>query len=379
MSDFSVIVPVYYGEDYVSNIIGQIESCKKYLKREDYIEILFVNDAPDAPLSLEWNSEIVDIKIINTDRNLGIHATRLKGLELCKGEYILFLDQDDRIKPNYFHSQMQKLGDGDAVVCKALHGGKPLYIDDKYFINIPNKHFALKEWNLIVSPGQVLLKRNSISDNWIKNVIKNNGADDWFLWICMYAEKSKFSLNEEILYEHILQNSNMSDDIICMLRSEQEVRYIIQEKKILSDYDFKLFLEGFDKRNFIRTKELYFAKKKLDIIDRWRKLKQNNIKFCDNLFRLKIQTIAIYGCGILGEFLYDELKTITNIKYFIDNNAQNIQKEVPVYALSEQLPPIDLVIITLVAGEKEVKCELENRKFKNIIILKEWLLNDWYI
>lgn len=373
MSNFSIVVPIYYGEKYIPGIIRQIEACKVHMSSRDYFEILFVNDAPNAPINTEWNSKTIDIVVINSDKNIGIHGTRLRGLAQSKGEYILFLDQDDLIKENYFQSQMQKLGEGDAVVCKALNGGKSVYVNDKYFINIPNKKFVLKEWNLIVSPGQVLLKRNSIPDTWIKNVIKNNGADDWFLWICMYAEKCKFSLNEEILYEHVLQNSNMSEDITSMLRSEQEVQHIIQEKEILSNYDFKLFLEGFDKRNLTRTKELYLAKKKLDIIDKWRKLKKRDIKFLNNLFHIEIQTIAIYGCGILGEFLYDELKTIKDIEYFIDINAQYIQEEIPVYTLSEQLPDIDSVIITLVEGGEDVKRELEDRKFKNIIILKDWL------
>lgn len=375
MSNFSVVVPIYYGEKYIPGIIRQIEDCKAYMSSRDFFEILFVNDAPNAPINTEWNSKSIDIVVANSDNNIGIHGTRLRGLTQCKGEYILFLDQDDRIKANYFQSQMQKLGDGDAVVCKALNGGKSVYIDDRYFVNIPNKQFVLKEWDLIVSPGQVLLKRDSIPDNWINNVIKNNGADDWFLWICMYAENRKFSLNEEILYEHVLQNSNVSDDVISMLKSEQEVQHIIQENEILSDYDFKLFLHGFDKRNLTRTKELYLAKKKLDIIDRWRKLKKSKIKFLDNLFQIEIQTIAIYGCGILGEFLYDELKTVKNIQYFIDMNAKNIQKDIPVYTLSEQLPDVDFIIITLVDGEENVKRELENKKFKNIIILKDWLWN----
>ena len=40
----------------------------------------------------------------------------------------------------------------------------------------------------------------------------------------------------------------------------------------------------------------------------------------------KIQTVAIYGAGKLGEFLYDDLVNNSDIKveYFIDKNADSL-------------------------------------------------------
>lgn len=51
MKNISIIVPIYYGEKYIPNIIRQAEDCRRYLDKEDYLELLLVNDAPDAPLS----------------------------------------------------------------------------------------------------------------------------------------------------------------------------------------------------------------------------------------------------------------------------------------------------------------------------------------
>lgn len=377
MDTFSVIVPIYHGEQYIPGIIKQIELCKQHLKSKDYIEILFVNDAPDTPLDLNWKSEIVAITVINTDRNIGIHGARVKGFKQCMGEYILFLDQDDKIVPEYFVSQIQKLGKNGAVVCKALNGGQEYYADDTFFSNIPYKQFMLKEWNLILSPGQVLIKRDVIPSAWTENVLKNNGADDWFLWICIFAEGCHISLNDRILYEHVLQEFNASKDVMSMLHSEQEMLEIIYTKKILSDYDFGFLLRGFYKKNRMRTQKLYAAKEKLDYLSNWIKLKERNICFNDYLSQFGYRKIAIYGCGILGEYVYEELKTVVEIKYFIDRNAAHIQKTIPVYALTDYLPEVDCIILTLMGKTEDVEEKLKENGFENIILLKNW--DNWSV
>ena len=43
----------------------------------------------------------------------------------------------------------------------------------------------IQEYNLIVSPGQVLIKRKSIPQLWLSKIMYRNGADDYFLWIVM--------------------------------------------------------------------------------------------------------------------------------------------------------------------------------------------------
>lgn len=373
VSTFSVIVPIYHGEHYVSGIVSQIESCKEYLEDEDSIEVLLVNDAPDLSLGMEWKSKTIDVVVMNTNQNLGIHGARVRGLEQCTGDYILFLDQDDKIAPNYFSSQLQRLGAGGAVVCKALNGGQNLYIDNQYFPNIPCLQFMLKEWNLILSPGQVLIRKEFISATWVKNVLKKNGADDWFLWICMLAEGCVFSLNDEVLYEHMLHDSNASGDTMGMLQSEQEMMELIYRHKVLSDYDFGLLLKGSYKRNKMRILKLDMAKKKLDWLTEWFKLKENNVYFDRYLLYSGFRRIAIYGCGIIGEYLYSELKELVDVKCFIDRNADHIQKKIPVYTLSDQLPEIDCVILTLMGETKDVERELKEKGIESILLIKDWI------
>lgn len=372
MKNISIIVTIYYGEKYIADIIRQVKACRECLEEQDYVEVLFINDAPGAPLVQKWESDSINIIVENTDRNVGIHGARVKGLEKCHGEYVLFLDQDDIIEPEYLCSQICAIGKNDAVVCRAIHGKELFYSEHNIFENILSKDLMLAEWNKIVSPGQVLLRKKSIPDIWIENILKHNGADDWFLWLCMMARKCSFTLNQEVLYEHVLTGKNTSDNVVSMLESEQEMMRIVQEKKLFSDRDYKLLMDGFFLRNTTRTRGLDFAKKKLDIIGKWINLKENNIKYSEFLLQAGLKKIAIYGCGILGEYLYAEMKNDVNVKYFIDKNAKNIHKEIPVYSLQDNLPEVDGIIVTLVGETDEVVKELRENTKGTVLILKYW-------
>lgn len=377
MASISVIVPIYYGQKYISGIIRQIEKCKKKLTDKDYVEIIFINDAPDDRIFQEWRSKTVNIIIINSHINNGIHGTRVKGIQFCRGEFILFLDQDDKIQPEYFWSQLCTIGDNDAVVCKAIHEGKEVYSGNDYFENIVSKEYVLRSWNLIVSPGQVLMRRDAIPKVWIENIMHYNGADDWLLWLCMMAERAKFSLNDNILYEHVMHGKNASDDIMSMLLSEQEVIHIIQREQILVEEDFRLLMEGFFLKNLNRTWGLYCEKLKLDVLDRWKIMRGEGIKYSEYLLQLNLRKVAIYGCGVLGRCLYEELKEDLIVGYFIDRNASAIQESIPVYTLQDILPEVDGVIITLINTTEDVKNMIEKAMGKKIFLLVDWVNESW--
>lgn len=114
----TIIVPIYKGNCYVMNIIKMVEENVVTIKRtEEHItvELLFINDSPDSPILIEGLNDhnSFDIRVINNAKNIGIHGSRVHGLREAKGEYILFLDQDDRIKDDCIISQLKCIGKAD--------------------------------------------------------------------------------------------------------------------------------------------------------------------------------------------------------------------------------------------------------------------------
>ena len=149
----SVIVPIY-------NVERSIVRCVRSLMEQTMqkgVEFLFVNDCtPDN--SMERLYEVLkdypkrnsQIRIIENEQNLGITATRKKGIEKAYGEYLAWVDSDDWVEPDMLESMWKATKNGtiDIVV-------QNVYLDcyEKGCLK------ETKEWKLYgtANPRQALL------------------------------------------------------------------------------------------------------------------------------------------------------------------------------------------------------------------------------
>ena len=84
--------------------------------------------------------------------------------------------------------------------------------------------------------------------------------------------------------------------------------------------------------------------------------------------------IAIYGMGILGQCLYDELEeSSVDIVYAIDRNAAYIQDLLDIKHPSEILEEVDAVIVTSLYYYEEIKQTMEKKMNCPIISISECL------
>jgi glycosyltransferase involved in cell wall biosynthesis len=102
MPKVSIIIPIYNVERYVEECILSVMN--QTLKD---IEIICVDDcSTDKSLEIVENLSQIDnrIMIITNEENVGQSATRNKGMQYAKGEYVYFLDSDDMIVPETLES-----------------------------------------------------------------------------------------------------------------------------------------------------------------------------------------------------------------------------------------------------------------------------------
>ena len=225
----SVIVPFFHGNAFIPQLLHMLDNNAKNVFRGtgERIEVLFVNDSPEESINIEGNY-IFEFRILNNLRNSGIHASRVNGLKNARGEYILFLDQDDQITDDCLISQICHIENADMVVGNGFEdqpdGKKHLIFktakEHACSINL-NCHYYYN--NLIRSPGQVLIRKTAIPEYWEKQILKNNGSDDAFLWILMLCNHCRAVINYDIVYQHVYTGQNASTNENAMLRSQTEV------------------------------------------------------------------------------------------------------------------------------------------------------------
>ena len=95
MIKVSVVVPVYNKSKEIRKCLNSL--VKQTLKQ---IEIIVVNDAStdnSKEIILNYKKKYKNIIYIENKKNLGIGATRNKGILKAKGEYIGFVDADDYV------------------------------------------------------------------------------------------------------------------------------------------------------------------------------------------------------------------------------------------------------------------------------------------
>lgn len=109
----SIIIPVYQCENIISDIIEDI------LKQtyQDY-EVLLIDDGStdgSAKVCQEYGQKDARIRTI-LNMHQGVSGTRNTGIALANGEYIAFIDSDDRIEPDYFEQLYNNIGNNDLVI-----------------------------------------------------------------------------------------------------------------------------------------------------------------------------------------------------------------------------------------------------------------------
>ena len=103
---FSFIIPVYNTEEYVGICIKSL--LEQDISKDEY-EIICVNDgSSDGSLEVleQFSRNYTNVIVIN-QKNSGVCASRNKGLDAARGEYIWFIDSDDFIQKNILGTLMK--------------------------------------------------------------------------------------------------------------------------------------------------------------------------------------------------------------------------------------------------------------------------------
>lgn len=154
MIDISIIIPSYKPADYIFECLGSI---KKQTLRKERFEIIIVLNGCKDPYYTKIHNYIKDLGLtsnsflLQTDIS-GVSNARNIGINNAKGEYIVFIDDDDYVSPQYLSGLLEKANKSTISLsnAEAFYDGSN-YIMDNYYLKetydkiLKEKHISIFE------------------------------------------------------------------------------------------------------------------------------------------------------------------------------------------------------------------------------------------
>ena len=204
----SIVIPYYNMGNYIDECINSIiESTYKN------IEILIINDGSTEELSIKKLSnlaKIENVKVFNNN-NAGLAATRNYGANMAQGEYLGFLDADDKIESTYYEKAIITLKTNNNVF---FVGAWVKYFENSNSIwptFTPQPPYLLVH-NTVNSSGLVY-KKNAFLAGGLNDKKVDYGMEDYESVVNMLSKGFNGVILPEILFYYRVRSGSMFRNI----------------------------------------------------------------------------------------------------------------------------------------------------------------------
>lgn len=410
MKKISVIVPVYNVEDYIEECLDSILS-----QDEKDIEVVCVNDgSTDDSLKLLEEYRRKDNRIIIiSQENKGLAEARNSGIKAAKGEYIFFLDSDDKLAECAL-SKLYRTAVNENVPVVTFEIALQYDIDvqeskkniDRYYTKSKDytgkrkgkDQFVLfmKNDDYCDSAGMIFVNRE-----WLKK--KNIGfypyiffEDALFSLRCHIEAKEIYHLAEKLYIYRIRGNSimqsksSMDKVYSCIVNFEKMYEILIRERSV--DEEFCEMLVKYMRLVVMNMHILEANREGKDEFGRFDYLEKFlfDVFFIGGIFhpdeRIILQGLIknvedssgvfLYGAGRVGFLVYEYLSKndcAEKIKAFIVTKRESDTREylgIPVIEFRELTIKDELLILSVGRNiQQDILPELDKRGITNVVCI----------
>ena len=376
--DISVVIPMYNVASYVKECLDSVVA-----QNNVKFEIICINDgSTDSTLEIieKYEKKYSNVRVYSQE-NRGLSATRNKGIELAQGEYIYFLDGDDKLaNKNCFCDLMSQMGsykldmlEFDASVFfetedlrKNSSSYERMYHRDKsygYYENGIDLFLQLRSDNKYYCSSCIrLYRREFLLANQLSFCENILYEDNIHTLACYMCAKAVMHINLTIMLRRVRNNSITQSPLnfknfLSYVKVYQEIMRlwnlnnnpVLEEelckicddnKETIIDVYFKLTKEERKKISELAPAVRYEIR---NIID-------NRKKTQDFLFPYYLffynDHIMIYGAGKIGKSFYREAKrdNIVNIEGIVDQRGDDASE-----------PDINVYDVGTISKNKDIK------------------------
>lgn len=352
MALVSVIIPCYNQGRYLQQAVDSVLA-----STYENIEIIVVNDGSYQDVEVLKTFSAQKTKIINQE-NQGVSIARNNGIRESKGKYILPLDADDKIHPEYIEKAVKVFNNNKIGI---------VYSEAEFFGSKTGK------WNLEIYKFPNILYKNVIfcsalfrKSDWENiNGYKqemNLGCEDWEFWITLIENGAEvYQIPERLFYyrQHENIRTYQSTKLLTFFRIRKKIIKFHQNmyKKNLLKIFLPMLFESI--RNVLSC---IFQNKGNFIQKGYRKLFKKQLSY------LKKQVI-VNKLNNFNEFALTEVKRSPKLIVSLTSFPERIKDIIfTLYSLLNQSMKPDEVILWLAEEEFPNK---ENDIDENVLKLKK--------
>lgn len=250
----SVVIPVYNIEKYIAGCLESVIS-----QSYENLEIICVDDGSSdqsGKICEEYALKDSRIKVIH-QKNCGQSAARNTGIQNSSGEYLSFIDGDDKIKQgtykkviDVFNKDVDVVWFGMDIIYEA-HEEYRQSDADYYGLKFTGKQQITDEllWQSDCSVCNKIFKSKHIKDNNIYFLEGHLYEDALFYWQIFSIIKNAYYINDKLYVYHRRQNSTMS-------RTFEKKENVAIQHIFIMDYLYNFW----KKKNLFSQKKAIFSK-----------------------------------------------------------------------------------------------------------------------
>jgi glycosyltransferase involved in cell wall biosynthesis len=193
----SIIIPCYNQGNYLEEAL---QSIYQYSNKDVY-EIIIVNDGStdSATIAILKQLAAKGYKIIN-QANKGLGAARNAGINAAAGKYILPLDCDNKIRPEYISEGIKLLDENpqlDVVYANAEYFGEKTGVWESGEFNL--QRLMLENF---IDACAIFRKSTWEKLGGYDEKMPVMGYEDWDLWLRIAFQNGKFKYINKVMFDY---------------------------------------------------------------------------------------------------------------------------------------------------------------------------------
>ena len=204
MPKISIIIPAYNAEKYINECIDSIlKNSKESLNQT---EIIVINDgSTDRTLKKLEKYKENNIIHVYTTKNQGVSAARNYGIKLAKGDWITFIDADDKVTEGFVDQNINELNNSALIKTTISINNYNNQIKDKTTISIQHLLSKLTYGEMPAFIFSYFFKKDIVKQiHFNKNIHFMEDS----LFLIEYLNKTKEKYNVETNLASYLYNNN---------------------------------------------------------------------------------------------------------------------------------------------------------------------------